>query len=221
MPAQAHDTPTAPYDAVLHQPHHNTKAKVFERGCDEIGNLAAADKDGWVFNIAPDEFDTAIGMWAKFDTGNGQVTTYIKDSDNDAYPHGFANATNKHLAWVVVPAGWTLLDAEGKSTGDKNVDRIVVTHTCAGSGGNTPSPFPSESPSASPSASPGTGTPTPGGETPTPGTSTDVSPSPSGPSLPVTGAALTGYIAAGLTLVGGGVGTLLLVRRRRGLPTEA
>ncbi|MFD0596005.1 hypothetical protein ACFQZ4_30050 [Catellatospora coxensis] len=117
---------------MLHHAHHNTKAKIFTRGCTEIGNLAAADKDGWVFNIAPDEFDTTIGMWAKFDTPGGPVTTYIKDGDADAYPHGFANATNKHLAWVVVPAGWTLLDAEGKSVGSKNVDRIVVTHTCAG-----------------------------------------------------------------------------------------
>lgn len=225
LPAQAHEAPTAPYDAVLHHAHHNTKAKIFERGCTEIGNLAAADKDGWVFNIAPDEFDTTIGMWAKFDTGSGQVTTNIKDGDADTYPHGFANATNKHLAWVVVPAGWTLLDAEAKSVGSKDVDRIVVTHTCAGEGGNTPSPFPSQSPSSTPTpGTPTPGTPTPGtsespGTSETPGVPGD-SPSPSEPGLPVTGAAVTVFASVGLALVVGGAGTIFLVRRRRDLPTE-
>jgi len=42
------------------------------------------------------------------------------------FDSGFSNEVNTHLAWIVLPAGWTLLDAEAKTVGSQ--DTIVVTH---------------------------------------------------------------------------------------------
>jgi LPXTG-motif cell wall-anchored protein len=181
IPALAEETPTAPYNVVLKEAHQGRYANEFETDCAEVGNIGT-DHDGWVFNVAPDEFDTVVGAWAKFDTGDEVITTYLTDADADAYPNGFANATNKHLAWVVVPFGWELITAEAKVIQDdkgKQDPKMVVTHTCPGEAPPPPSPSPSPSRPVSPSPSPSVEvTPSPS-LSPSPEASPSSSPSPS------------------------------------------
>ncbi|MEV6963477.1 hypothetical protein AB0M47_00050 [Hamadaea sp. NPDC051192] len=217
-PAQAHDTPTAPYDAVLHAAHHNRYANTFSRDCGDVGRISA-NQDGWVFNSPSDHFDTTIGMWAKFRKTDGtEVTVKIPDA-TDAYQDGFGpNDKNTHLAWVVVPAGWLLLDAEAKTVGDQ--DRIVVTHTCAAGGTQSQSPSPESSETPTPGES---GTPTPGTSESTQPGGGEETPSPSSstsPGLPVTGVAWGATVLTAVGLIAAGI-ALVAVRRRRELTEEA
>jgi LPXTG-motif cell wall-anchored protein len=180
IPALAGETPDAPYNTVLHEPHQGTYAKAYTRNCSEVGAIGDT-KDGWVFNAPSNEFDKVVGMWAKFDTGDGTVTTYIKNGDNDPYPHGFANASNPHLAWVVVPQGWKLITAQAKilKKKEKNDLKLVVTHTCAGSPAPSPKPSPSASPKPSHSPSPSVSPSPEPSNSPSPEPSTSPSPEPS------------------------------------------
>ena len=88
-------------------------------------------------------------------------TTITVTIPSATFDSGFSNEVNTHLAWIVLPAGWTLLDAEAKTVGSQ--DTIVVTHTCPGTPTNpvaepvvveVASPSPS-SPSESTSRTPG------------------------------------------------------------------
>lgn len=199
-PAVAHPTPTAPYNAVLHDPHHNTQADDFENKCDEWDGSVPAGKEGWAFNSQNDKWDQAVGLKVTFSTPGGDVIILIKTASPDAatYPQGFAPAANPNKAIVLVPAGWTLKDAEGAfvdEVGKTEGTTFVVTHTCAGTPSSespSPSPSTSESESSSPSAS----------------TSTD-------PGLPRTGTKITGIVLSGLGAVAVGGAILLVLRRRR------
>ncbi len=187
--AQAHDTPTPPYDAVLQNSHHNKLATDFTDGCkdvDDAGIDHAQNEDVWVFNTPSDEFDPAIGVKAQFRRLDNTVVTEL--IPGSSFDNGFGNSpSHTHLAWIVLPAGWTLVDAEGKTKGDQT--RFVVTHTCPGTATTRP-PTPGDSQSSGGGGGGGGG------------------------SLPVTGVAVGTMAVLGVGLLAAGV-ALLMVRRRR------
>jgi hypothetical protein len=211
----------------LHAAHRNTTAAGFgTHSCDQIpAGLQGGSSDGFVF-VLPGNDASFVSLSLSFRNTGGSTVPITIPNPADAYPDGITtNGTSK--AWVVVPAGWTLLD--GSAVVDNNetkADDFNLTHTCVG----TPSsPSPSKSPSTSPStsaspsasASPSTsvsGTPESSTlpsvtATPSPATSTPGG----GGSLPVTGVALSGTLLTGVALVAGGA-ALLAVRRRRLTP---
>jgi LPXTG-motif cell wall-anchored protein len=207
----------------LHAAHRNTTAAGFStHSCDQIPDaLRGGGSDGWVFVLPANDADF-VSLSLKFrDTGGTEVTIAVPNAA-DSYPDGIAtNGTSK--AWVVVPAGWTLLDGTAVVDNDKTkADDFNLTHTCPGTPGTpSTSPSTSTSPSGSTSASPdesGSPSSSPSGsvEASVPPT---VTPAPSTPgggggSLPVTGVAITGTVVTGGALVAAGA-ALLAVRRRR------
>jgi LPXTG-motif cell wall-anchored protein len=190
-----------------------TTAAAFEQECS--GNLGGGPyqgKDVWVFNL-PGNHDTTgdfLSVVAQFDTnGDNAADTSITIEDGaDDGDDIVTIGTSK--AWVVTDAGWTLVGATATISG--TATQFVLTHTCAASGGSTPTPNPSGSPSGSPSESP-SGNPS---EQPsmTPSNGTGGEGGDQG-GLPLTGTAVGGIVGVGLVLVGAGAGLLVLRRRRR------
>jgi hypothetical protein len=194
-----------------------TAAAYHNKNCDANQGGSFAGKDVWVF-VLPGKHDTGgdfVSVTANFGT-NGSVTITTA-----ADPHNFANggpATAK--AWIVTPAGWTLVGASAVITGTASF--FNLTHTCPAGGSSTPTPTPSSSISGSPSSSPSTppshdgstpppsGSRTPGG--PDGGTPSGGAPTGGGGGQPA-GSLLWGLGALAVA-AGGGV-TLVLVRRRR------
>jgi hypothetical protein len=175
-------------------------------------------KDVWVF-ILPGQHSVSgdfVSVTANFGA-NGSVTITAATD-----PGNFANggpATAK--AWIVTPAGWTLVGATAVITG--TADFFTLSHTCPASSSSSPSP--SSSPSGQPS--PGDSTSPPGSTPPTSPTSPDgaVAPVGSNGAIPSGGASTGGGggqpagslvwgLAALAVAVGGGV-ALVLIRRRR------
>ncbi|MGI5238530.1 LPXTG cell wall anchor domain-containing protein [Dactylosporangium sp. CA-139066] len=212
----------------LHSAHRNTTAAGFSsHSCDQIPSaLRGGSSDGFVF-VLPGNDAKFVSLALSFrDTGGTTVAIAVPDS-TDAYPDGITtNGTSK--AWVVVPAGWTLLNGTAvvDNTATKAKD-FNLTHTCVGTPASTSpsaSVSPSTSPSASVSVSPGSSlSPSPShsgtveGSTapPTDGPSTTPAvPPTNGGGLPVTGVAVTGMVASGAVLVAAGA-ALLTIRRRR------
>jgi LPXTG-motif cell wall-anchored protein len=217
----------------LHSAHRGSTAAGFSsKSCDQIpGSHQGAGSDGFVF-VLPGNDAGFVSLTLKFQpAAGGEVTVHITDA-SDPYPDGIINDKGTSKAWVVVPAGWKLLD--GTATVDNDAtkaDDFNLTHTCPG-GGSTPSPSPSVSPSPSASVSPstgGSGSPSPSDSGSVEGSSAvpsgTVTPTPGGGGgggggggLPVTGVALTSMTMTAAGLIAAGV-ALLMVRRRRDLPT--
>jgi LPXTG-motif cell wall-anchored protein len=213
----------------LHDAHRNTTAAGFgSHSCAQIpGNKPTAGADGWVFVLPKNDADF-VTLTLQYRTTAGTTTTVTIPDADDPYPDGFAtNGASK--AWVVLPAGWTLLDGSAVVSGDTKATFFNLTHTCPG--GSTPTGSPSTSVSTSPTKSPskspshsaspsgsvspsesGTATATPTSSPSTPGS---VGGGGSG-GLPQTGSPIYPMLVAGASAVaGGGVLLLFSLRRRR------
>jgi LPXTG-motif cell wall-anchored protein len=208
-------------DVPLKTGHLGQLAGEFEEACDaNQGGGPTQGFDVWVFNARGGEF---VEVRATFDGGAGpNVDVVIPDADQNPYDNGIAtNGSDK--AWVEVPAGWTIVSAEADiDWGDQQPKAdFVVTHTCPGTPDDEPDCElgqdcdPGEEPCDE-------ATEDCDGEEPECDEATEdcdeettptVTPSP-GNNLPRTGSSLTGLIAVGVVLVGGGV-ALLMYRRRR------
>jgi LPXTG-motif cell wall-anchored protein len=177
-------------------------ATSFENSCDQVPGGRRAGLDGWVF-VLPGNAGTLVSLDITFNNGTRDVHVHIVDP-RSPYPNGIAtNGSDK--AYVVVPAGWTVVDGTGKAQNAKG-DKFNVTHVCRGGGGIKES-TPAESAGSGGSVSGG-------GNGNGNGTGTGGNGTAGGGSLPITGTAVGGLIAAGLGLVGAGA-TLLVLRRRR------
>lgn len=209
----------------LRDAHKGTTAADFRaRKCDQVPGGPLEAKDGWVF-VLP----ASVGAEGNF------LSLTVTFADLDGVEHvvaipgpsgGIVTGSGNNKAYTITPIGWTLVDATAEVEGGKLDGVFNLTHTCPGTegGGPSPSTSPTPSPTTSPTGSPTTTpttTPT-GSVSPTAPTSaptttvpapTTTTTSPGG--LPVTGAGLTGILAAGVALAAAGAGTLLLVRRRR------
>jgi hypothetical protein len=204
-----------------------TTAAAFAHECNPSqGGGPFPGQDVWVF-VLPGTHETSgdfASVTANFGAG-GTVTITVGGN-----PGNFSNggpATSK--AWVIAPAGFTLVGATAEITG--TAASFNLTHTCPASGSPCPSASGTETPSPSPSA---TESPSPA---PSPSPSPPASPSvtgpasPSAPQSPAITAVPCGAVPAGgggsqssgslvwglgtLTAATGAAAALVLLRRRR------
>jgi len=216
----------------LHDAHRNTTAAGFStHSCDQIpGGSAPAGSDGWVFVLPKNDADF-VSLTLQFRTSGGTTTTVTIPNAGDPYPDGITtNGASK--AWIVLPAGWTLLDGSAVVSGETKATFFNLTHTCPGKASpsgtptktptkshtKTPTKKPSDKPSPSDSVSPSeseTASTTPSSSPSTPG-----SVGGSG-GLPRTGSPVLAMFVVGASTVTGGTLLLLLSLRRRRAQTAA
>ena len=174
--------------------------------CDpNFGGGPLAGQDVWVF-VLPQNTGDFESLTATFGAHGDVTITRALNPGNFTTPGA---STSK--AWITTPAGWTLTAASADVTG--STDSFNLTHTCPAGSTTTTTPPTSETTSTTSTGSSTTSTATtPGGGTSSTG---------GGGNLPTTGVALTGFVLAGLALIGGGIGALMFARRRRDAnPTE-
>jgi LPXTG-motif cell wall-anchored protein len=193
----------------LNPGQRNSTPGQFDDSCDNIPpDKVEPGTDGWVF-VLPDEKATLVSLHLTFRDTSG--ATVIVDIPGTSYPNGF-DRQGADKAWVVLPAGWTLVDGTAEVTGASKDDFFNVTHVCQ-NGGSSSSPTPGGGGSSSSSGGGGGGGSS--GSSPTPGTSTSGGGGGSGGGgLPITGAPTATLAGAGLVLVAAGA-VLLVARRRR------
>ncbi|MFG3343195.1 hypothetical protein [Glycomyces sp. NPDC048151] len=185
-----------------------TTAEDFENSCDNLPADIGSDVDGWVFVLpaAAGVEDNFISVTATFEDGNGDVQVLDTDSDG-----GIVSGSGDNKAYILAPAGWTLVDAEADVEDPDQGAQFNLTHTCPGTPGEEET-TPAEEPS-----SPGSESPTaPGSENPSEsGTPGEASTSPVGSNLPVTGTPLTIALVSAAALAAGGAAIFMVMRRRR------
>ncbi|SDE40695.1 LPXTG cell wall anchor domain-containing protein [Glycomyces harbinensis] len=168
-----------------------TAAGFGDRSCDQIPEGTADWLDGWVFvlpNSVPAEGNFHY-IEAVFQDEDGNVLRY-----NTADDGGIVDGSGDNKAYIITPAGLTLIDAEatvdleddggGNGNGGGKEPRFNLTHTCPATedepGEETPSEeptSPSEEPS-SPTEEPSSPTEEPSSPTEEPTSPTDETPSP-------------------------------------------
>jgi hypothetical protein len=179
LPALAADYKTIP----INQGNVPTTAEDFsDRSCDQIPGDTADWLDGWVF-VLPESVP-AEGNFkyieAVFTDEDGNVLRYNTDDDG-----GIVSGSGDNKAYIITPAGLTLIDADAQVDLDemKPKYKFNLTHTCPatedepGEETTTPAEEPSSpgeettSPAEEPS-SPGEETTTPAEEPSSPGEET-------------------------------------------------
>lgn len=218
--------------------HLGRTADYFEKGCGEDAQLPesqGADQDGWVF-VLP-QGDVFLEVTAVFADANGTEHTL------DAEIVTTGKSGNLKHAYVLTPAGWTLVDASADIEGPSTF--FNVTHTCPGEpgdgetttpgGGETTTPgeettTPGTEPSSpavceEPSPTESVTLTEPGGETATSapsaapsesGTPCEEATTPAGSgNLPSTGTPLTIALVSAAALAAGGAALFMIQRRRR------
>ena len=190
----------------------NVKATDFKPGDQDCSDAPFANiqdnQDGWHFVVGGDD-TSFVELRLTFNTGSGTVVVTVPGPPVSGASGILTESGGKFMhAWVITPAGWTLVSGEADVTYTGNAPaHFQLSHTCPGTPTTT----------TATTKPPTTTTTTTGTETTTTGTTTTPD---EGGDLPVTGAGLGGLIAAGLILTGGGV-ALILARRRRDAETEA
>jgi LPXTG-motif cell wall-anchored protein len=195
--------------------------------CDR-GNGPFAAADVWTFTTKPNRRDLLAVTVTFTEPGSAEPQTRIiasADGAADAYTntHTHAGGIDYGVAWVVAPAGWTLVGASARVAGDASAE-LVLRGTCPGARVAEPAKEAKVAPirtvdgsATSREAVAGTvATDTP---TTTGGMSTSagrpLAATPHSPaSLPSTGLDIAGMVTLGSALVIAGV-LLLIVRRRR------
>jgi LPXTG-motif cell wall-anchored protein len=172
--------------------------------CENLPDDIAADVDGWVF-VLPDAAgveDNFISVTATFEDGDGGEQILSTDGDG-----AIVDGSGNNKAYILAPAGWTLVDAEAEVEDPAEGAQFNLTHTCPGSPGEeetTPGEEPT-SPGEEPTSPGEEGSSTPGEE----------STSPAGSTLPTTGTPLTIALVSAAALAAGGAALFLYMRRRR------
>lgn len=209
----------------INDDHVGKPATYFEKGCGTDKQLPAdlgSDEDGWVF-VLPGGNDEFVSVTVTYEDGNGDEHVL----EAEIVTNG--NSGSAKHAYIITPAGWTIVEASAVIEGDSKF--FNVTHTCPGSPGEeetTPGEEPSSpgeepsspgeesspvceepsSPEASPSSSPSAPA---GSESPC-----EEATSPAGNgNLPTTGAPLTIALVSAAALAAGGAALFMFMRRRR------
>jgi hypothetical protein len=207
--------------------------------CDgSFGGGPYPDLDVWSF-VLPDSDRQFVSMTASFDT-NGD---HIADTTLSApAAGGIDDRTGTSKAWIITPAGATLLSASAVATGTTppHPNFFNIARTCPANRPPSPSPRASQSPlanggagpsagdsagagmsleSLSPSASSGQSTVGSPGPSETPGANTGTGPDPNGAPNTDGGDILSGsnvVLGAGALLGSVAcVGVLMMIRQRR------
>lgn len=189
-----------------------TTAEGFEdNSCDNLPDGLGEDVDGWVFVLpsAAGAEGNFISVTATFEDLNGDTQVLTTGEDG-----GIVDGSGDNKAYIVTPAGWTLVDASAEVTDPDEGAQFNLTHACPGTpgpGGGTPTP--SEEPT-----SPGENPTSPGEEPTSPGDGSTVpgeeSTSPAA-NLPTTGTPLTIAIVSAAALAAAGAALFMIQRRRR------
>ena len=227
----AHAAALVTGDIPIHDDHVPTTAAGFptKQCTGPLANLALG-KDGWHFVLPSASGGSFVSVTLTFNAGSGDfpvtVDAIFPAVDSDAGLGWSGYITNAgpdyiHL-YLFTPSGWTLTAGVATVTnpgpgpdptkpGDQG-SFFNLSHTCVG---DSTTPTPGITTTTTPPVTTTTGTSTSSTTFTSPGTT------PTDPSLPTTGAALSGVILAGVGLVAGGV-MLMVLRRRRDaeLPTE-
>ncbi|WP_051815525.1 hypothetical protein [Glycomyces tenuis] len=188
-----------------------TAAGFGPNNCDQVPDDIAVDEDGWVFVLpaAAGAEGNFIEVQATFEDASGASHTLNTTDDG-----GVVDGQGDNKAFIITPAGWTLVSATADVEDPDHGAKFNLTHTCPGEeapGSGVPTPG-DESPT------PGDETPTPGGESPTDGTTSpggEVSTTPAGSTLPATGTPLTVALVSAAALAAAGVVLFVVMRRRR------
>ena len=186
-------------DTTFQLKQSNVTAAGFDtHSCDNIPGGPVAGKDGWLF-VLPDQERAFVTLTLTFSGG----TVTIDKNGAGAYTGGIIDQ-GVGKAFLLTPAGWTLVSGTATVTGDApgkdNKAFFVLSHTCVAGGGSTGggSPTPTSTPTRGSGGGDNGGT---GGGS-------------GGSTLPVTGTAVGGSLLVALLLIGAGA-ALVVVRRRR------
>ncbi|SDE40716.1 hypothetical protein [Glycomyces harbinensis] len=173
-----------------------TAADFEDNSCDNLPGDLAGDLDGWVFVLpaAAGAEGNFISVTATFaDEGGSEQTRTTGDHG------GIVEGSGDNKAYIITPAGWTLLDADAQVTDPDEGAQFNLTHACPGTPGENPS-------------SPGEEPTTPGEESSAPG---EESTTPGGSTLPTTGTPLTVALVSAAALAAAGAVLFAVQRRRR------
>jgi LPXTG-motif cell wall-anchored protein len=181
-----------------------TTAKAFGGHDCDFGGGPFADKDVWIF-VLPGNAGDFVSITADFGA-NGTVTI-----TRAANPGNF-DTPGTPKAFLVEPAGFTLVGASAVVTDAATKTFFNLTGTCAATGTKTPTPTPTP-PTTTTTAPGGGGGSSSSSTTHGGGGGSSSTAGSNGGTLPVTGVAVTGFVIAGLVLIGGGA-ALLYARRR-------
>ncbi|MFG3343194.1 hypothetical protein [Glycomyces sp. NPDC048151] len=112
-----------------------TTAEDFEnQSCDNIppGDIDN-DEDGWVFVLpaSAGAEGNFISVTALFEDEDGDPQ--LLDTDNDG---GIVSGSGDNKAYIVSPAGWTLIDASAEVEDPDDDAFFNLTHACPGEPGN-------------------------------------------------------------------------------------
>jgi hypothetical protein len=168
------------YDSIsINDGNVPTTAEGFsDRSCDQIPSDRADWLDGWVFVLpasVPAEGNFKY-IEAVFKDEDGNVLRYNTDDDG-----GIVSGSGDNKAYIVTPAGLTLIDADasvdleedGKGKGKDKVYEFNLTHTCPATedepGEETTTPGEEPSSPGEETTTPGEEPSSPGEETTTPG----------------------------------------------------
>jgi LPXTG-motif cell wall-anchored protein len=196
-PAQAQTT-TIP----INDGNVPTTAKEFDtQSCDQVPGDKGADEDGWVFVLpaSAGADGNFVSVTATFEDleGNQQVLTTGEHG-------GIVSGSGDNKAFIISPAGWTLVDAEAEVDNPDAGAFFNLTHACPGEPGEVPT-TPGEEPTT-----PGEQPTTPADSPTAPGERT----TDAAGGLPTTGVSTGLMIALGLVLAAGGAVLVIFLRRR-------
>ncbi|WP_035738896.1 LPXTG cell wall anchor domain-containing protein [Glycomyces arizonensis] len=197
----------------INQGNVPTTAAAFEQSCDQVPDDIAADQDGWVFVLpasagAEGNFEA---VYATYEDASGALHEFNTDDNG-----GIVDGQGDNKAYIITPAGWTLVDATADVNDPDDGAKFNLTHACAGTpangGDDEPTPGDEE-------PTPGAESPTPGDESPTADTTVpgdEVSTTPAaGSTLPTTGTPLTVALVSAAALAAAGAALFFVMRRRR------
>ncbi|THV41288.1 hypothetical protein [Glycomyces buryatensis] len=182
-----------------------TLAADWEQSCDQVPDDKAAWEDGWVFVLpaasgADGNFEA---VYATYEDELGMTHELSTETDG-----GVVDGQGDNKAYILAPAGWTLVDASADVNDADDGAQFNLTHACAAT---AEVPIDEDSPTMPEESSPA---PSEGEESPT-GEATE-STSPAGEeTLPTTGTPLTVALVSAAVLAVGGTAMVLLMRRRR------
>jgi hypothetical protein len=169
-----------------------TKATGAEQSCDNLPDDIGGDEDGWVFVLPASAGATGnfISVTATFEDANGDEQVYTTGANG-----GIVSGSGDNKAFIITPAGWTLIAAEAEVEDPDEGAFFNLTHACAG--------LPDDSPT----------TPTDQTTAPDQTTKPGEQSTTEGP-LPTTGAPVQTVLLWAVVVAAAGGAALLFMRRR-------
>jgi LPXTG-motif cell wall-anchored protein len=184
-----------------------TTAAGFEtQSCDQVPTDRAVWEDGWVFVLpaSAGAEGNFISVTATYEDELGNTYHYTTDEDG-----GVVDGSGDNKAYILTPAGLTLVGAEADVNDPDDGAFFNLTHACAAEGEVPEEELPSpEIPTDEPSSEAPTEE---GSESASPG---EASTSPAA-QLPTTGTPLTIALVSAAALAAGGAALYMIQRRRR------